>query len=106
LPETLIGGNPILLPAPEIARSDQVEKLSMRSIRAAGKPILAAFRDPSRVHAMCEDYRAGAYADFEIDRKIATPQQDHGPMLALWGRCRHRQRRRDAARHWKTWRPM
>ena len=47
---------------------------------------LAAFRDPSRLHAMCEDYRAGAYADFEIDkadrdaaRKITIP------MLALWG---------------------
>jgi haloacetate dehalogenase len=38
------------------------------------------------VHAMCEDYRAGAYADFEIDKK----DHDAGkkitiPMLALWG---------------------
>jgi haloacetate dehalogenase len=47
---------------------------------------LAPFRDPSRVHAMCEDYRAGAYADFEIDKA----DRDAGnkitiPMLALWG---------------------
>ncbi len=47
---------------------------------------LAAGRDPSRIHAMCEDYRAGAYADFEHDRadreagnKITVP------LLALWG---------------------
>ena len=35
---------------------------------------------------MCEDYRAGAYADFEIDKA----DRDAGkkitiPMLALWG---------------------
>ncbi|MGB3865202.1 MAG: alpha/beta hydrolase [Xanthobacteraceae bacterium] len=47
---------------------------------------LAAGRDPSRIHAMCEDYRAGAYADFEQDKadreagnKITVP------LLALWG---------------------
>jgi haloacetate dehalogenase len=47
---------------------------------------LTAFRDPLRIHAACEDYRAGAYADFEIDKidhdagnRITTP------MLALWG---------------------
>jgi haloacetate dehalogenase len=47
---------------------------------------LAPFRDPSRVHAMCEDYRAGAYADYDIDKA----DHDAGkkitiPMLALWG---------------------
>src|SRR5439155_16098947 len=54
--------------------------------RRALEHYLAPFRDPSRVHAMCEDYRAGAYADFEIDKK----DHDAGnkitiPMLALWG---------------------
>jgi hypothetical protein len=29
---------------------------------------LAPFRDPARIHAMCEDYRAGASADYEIDK--------------------------------------
>ncbi|MBY0380860.1 MAG: alpha/beta hydrolase [Xanthobacteraceae bacterium] len=47
---------------------------------------LTAFRDPLRIHAACEDYRAGAYADFDFDKadheagnKISVP------MLALWG---------------------
>lgn len=47
---------------------------------------LGALRDPSRIHAVCEDYRAGAHADVEHDRadfdagrKIAVP------LLALWG---------------------
>src|SRR3974377_1720623 len=47
---------------------------------------LAAFRDPSRVHAMCEDYRAGAYADFDIDKADRdTGKKITIPMLALWG---------------------
>jgi haloacetate dehalogenase len=61
LPETLIGGNPEYF-------------------------LKQKFRDPSRVHAMCEDYRAGAYADYDIDKA----DHDAGkkitvPMLALWG---------------------
>ena len=46
----------------------------------------AAFRQPERLHATCEDYRAGQTTDFEHDdadhkagRKIAAP------LLALWG---------------------
>ena len=46
----------------------------------------AAFREPERVHATCEDYRAGATIDRALDeadraagRKIAAP------LLALWG---------------------
>jgi len=47
---------------------------------------LTALRDPLRIHAACEDYRAGAttdvahdQADLDAGRKIATP------LLALWG---------------------
>ena len=44
----------------------------------------AAFRDPACVHAICEDYRAGAAIDLEHD------DADHGtkiacPLLVLWG---------------------
>jgi haloacetate dehalogenase len=46
----------------------------------------AAFAQPARLHATCEDYRAGQTTDFEFDdadqkagRKIAAP------LLALWG---------------------
>src|SRR5207248_9248792 len=47
---------------------------------------LAPFRDPSRVHAMCEDYRAGAYADYEIDKRdFEAGSKITIPMLALWG---------------------
>jgi haloacetate dehalogenase len=46
----------------------------------------AAFRDPARVHAMCEDYRAGATIDRladEADR--AAGRRIAAPLLALWG---------------------
>jgi haloacetate dehalogenase len=47
---------------------------------------LAPFRDPSRLHAMCEDYRAGAYADYEIDKAdFEAGKKITIPMLALWG---------------------
>ncbi|MEW6642575.1 MAG: alpha/beta hydrolase [Pseudomonadota bacterium] len=47
---------------------------------------LAALRDPLRIHAACEDYRAGAYADLDHD----TADRNAGkkitaPLLALWG---------------------
>ena len=100
LPETLIGGNPDFFLKAEDGEPDQVEELSMRSIRARWNIISPPFRDPSRVHAMCEDYRAGAYADFEIDKA----DHDAGkkitiPMLALWGDAGIATRRGHAARH-------
>ena len=47
---------------------------------------LAPLRDPARIHAACEDYRAGAYADFEHDRADFEAGRRIGvPMLVLWG---------------------
>jgi haloacetate dehalogenase len=47
---------------------------------------LSALRDPLRVHGLCEDYRAGAYADYDHDKadleagkKITTPTH------VIWG---------------------
>jgi haloacetate dehalogenase len=85
LPETLIGGNPDFFLRYKMASQTKSKNLDAIDPRAL-QHYLAAFRDPSRVHAMCEDYRAGAYADFEIDRA----DRDAGkritiPMLALWG---------------------
>ena len=51
---------------------------------------LAAYRaqldDPATVEAMCEDYRAGATIDRELDdAAIASEQTIACPVLALWG---------------------
>ena len=99
LPETLIGGNPDFFLKQKMASQTKKKNLDAIDKRAL-EHYLAAFRDPSRVHAMCEDYRAGAYADFEIDKK------DHDlakkitiPMLALWGDAGIASVSGDAARH-------
>src|SRR3981189_1718874 len=85
LPETLIGGNPDFFLRQKIASQTKSKDLAAIDPRAL-EHYLMAVRDPSRGHAMCEDYRAGAHADFEHDKA----DRDAGnritvPMLALWG---------------------
>src|SRR5437868_5481931 len=85
LPETLIGGNPDFFLRYKMASQTKSKNLDAIDPRAL-EHYLAAFRDPSRVHAMCEDYRAGAYADFEIDKADREAGKKITiPMLALWG---------------------
>ena len=60
LPETLIGGAPDFFLKQKMASQTKSKNLDAIDPRAL-EHYLAAFRDPSRVHAMCEDYRAGAY---------------------------------------------
>src|SRR5450631_1411589 len=103
LPETLIGGNPDFFLRQKIASQTKSKTLDAIDPRAL-QHYLAAFRDPSRVHAMCEDYRAGAYADFEIDKK----DHDAGnkitiPMLALWGDAGIASAAATPLDTWKTW---
>jgi haloacetate dehalogenase len=83
LPERLIAGDP-----------DAYFEYHLRSIGLDGEPgrypdeVIAAYRaqlrDPDAVQAICEDYRAGATIDRQLD------EADRGrliecPVLALWG---------------------
>jgi len=46
----------------------------------------AAFSQPARLHASCEDYRAGATTDLKNDEAdAAAGKKIQCPMLALWG---------------------
>jgi haloacetate dehalogenase len=103
LPETLIGGAPDFFLRQKMASQTKSKNLDAIDPRAL-EHYLAAFRDPSRVHAMCEDYRAGASADFEIDKA----DHDAGkkitiPMLALWGDTGIAQAAATPLDTWKTW---
>lgn len=84
LPEHLIERNP----------DDYFTETLHRWVKPGTRPFdpralahyLTALRDPQRIRAACEDYRAGAYADYEHDRadfeggrKVAVPLQ------VLWG---------------------
>ena len=85
LPETLITGNPDFFLKFKMASQTKSKTLDEIDPRAL-QHYLAPFRDPSRVHAMCEDYRAGAYADYEIDKADRDAAKKITiPMLALWG---------------------
>ena len=44
-----------------------------------------AFHDPATIHAMCEDYRAGATIDFALDEADRGTRRIACPLLALWG---------------------
>ena len=99
----MIGGNPDFFLRTKMASQTKSKNLDGIDSRAL-QHYLAAFRDPSRVHAMCEDYRAGAYADFEID-KI---DRDAGnritiPMLALWGDAGIASAAATPLDSWKRW---
>ena len=61
-----------------------------RSLAPFGTDALAvyreAFADPARIHAMCEDYRAGATIDRALDdADFAAGRKIEPPLLALWG---------------------
>ncbi len=44
------------------------------------------WRNPATIHAMCEDYRAGATIDFQLDEADRRAGRRIGcPLLALWG---------------------
>ena len=46
----------------------------------------AAYQDPIRIHAMCEDYRAGRTTDLAHDEADRAAGKKIGcPVLALWG---------------------
>lgn len=46
---------------------------------------IACLRDPSAVHAMCEDYRAGFGVDRAIDESERGSRRIEAPLLLLWG---------------------
>ena len=85
LPELLIGRAPREYIDHTLASWTATKSLDCFG-EAALESYRAAFADPERIHATCEDYRAGATidraadeADFAAGRKIVPP------LLALWG---------------------
>jgi haloacetate dehalogenase len=60
------------------------------------------FSDPETVRACCEDYRAGATTDYEIDAADYGKRKITCPMLALWGQRRGAPAR-DMLPVWREW---
>ena len=85
LPETMIGANPDHYIDHTLASWTRDRTLDALSPDAL-QHYRAFFRDRTRIHAVCEDYRAGA----TFDRKVDAQDRDAGrkietPTLLLWG---------------------
>jgi len=85
MPEMLIGKDPIGYIDYKMASWTKAKDLSAFDPRALAH-YHAFFSDPLRIHATCEDYRAGRTTDLtndEADRKAG--KKITVPMCALWG---------------------
>ncbi|WP_046864116.1 alpha/beta fold hydrolase [Microvirga massiliensis] len=62
------------------------------------------YTDLATIHAMCEDYRAGATFDFDLDEADRRAgKRIRCPLLALWGAKGHMDRWYDVLEVWRAW---
>lgn len=64
---------------------------------------LRCIRQPGTIHAMCEDYRAGATIDFELDGADRGKKKIGCPVLALWGMKNFLPQWYDVLAVWRDW---
>ena len=94
LPERLIGANP--------------DAYYFREHRERFAPdaladYLRAVHDPATIHAMCEDYRAGAGIDFALDEADRGRRRIACPVLALWAKQGELEEWYDVLAIWRDW---
>lgn len=64
---------------------------------------LRCIRQPGTIHAMCEDYRAGATIDYELDEADRGRKKIGCPVLALWGMKNFLPEWYDVLAVWRDW---
>jgi haloacetate dehalogenase len=82
LPEHLIGADPAYYLKEKLRRWSGSVDAFPGSVVAE---YVRCFADPACIHATCEDYRAGATVDFELDKADYGKRKIACPVLALWG---------------------
>jgi haloacetate dehalogenase len=86
LPERMIGADPIGWLEDKIGSWNTSGPLSATFAGEALAHYRAFFSQPARLHATCEDYRAGATYDLKADEADrAAGRKIDCPTLALWG---------------------
>ena len=102
-PENVIGRDAVAFWDWKTAAGTKSKDLSSFDPRALAH-YHAFFQDPGRIHATCEDYRAGRTTDLAIDdadraagRKIACP------MLAIWGSAGIPSETKNPLDTWREW---
>jgi haloacetate dehalogenase len=84
-PEETIGNDPIGFFDWKTAAGTKPKDLSPFDPRALAH-YHAFFKDPHRIHATCEDYRAGRTTDLSLDEADrAAGRKIQCPLLAIWG---------------------
>jgi len=102
LPETLIGHEPVYYLEHTLKSWAGPRDLSPFSAEALAH-YRALMKDPARVQAMCEDYRAGASVDRRLDEAdLAAGRRIACPTFVLWG---SEYLGRGSARPLDVWRP-
>lgn len=101
LPEQLIGNDPEFFVTHLLARwAGDVGRLSPQAVAA----YVAQFRNPATVTATCEDYRAGATADWDDDRADRKAGRKLAcKMLVLWSRGYLGDKASSPAGLWRRW---
>jgi haloacetate dehalogenase len=105
LPEMLIEKAPVGYLEWKMASWTKAKDLSAFDPRALDH-YRAAFSDPLRIHAHCEDYRAGRYADLDHDEADrAAGKHIVCPFLALWGATGIPSQTSGPLKIWQQWAP-
>ena len=100
MPETLIGKDPDYYVDYTLSSWAKPRDLSPFS-REALAHYRALLRDPARIHAVCEDYRAGATIDRRLDEaELAAGRRITCPTFVLWG---HSYLAADPVDVWRSW---
>jgi haloacetate dehalogenase len=102
-PETVIGRDAVAFWDWKSAPGTKAKDLSAFDRRALAH-YHAFFQDPSRLHATCEDYRAGRTTDLahdEADR--AAAKKIDCPLLALWGAAGIPSETKSPLDTWRQW---
>lgn len=105
LPERLIAADPEFYVASTIASWTMDRTLGAFSPEAL-QHYRAALQAPERIHAVCEDYRAGATFDRQLDEADrAAGRQIQCPTLVLWGTDYIGKGASDPLTVWRRWAP-
>ena len=103
LPERMMGADPDWFIEKKLAKTKQGLSFFDKEALAEYK---RCFRNPATIHAICEDYRAGAGIDLEHDEQdMKAGRKIECPVLLLWGATGGvgRNSKPDPAEIWKSY---
>jgi haloacetate dehalogenase len=103
LPETLIAADPVSWVASRFRRGT-LERPSWAMSQHVLEAYCDMLREPDRIHATCEDFRAGAtcdLADDVVDRK--SRRRIQAPTLVIWARSGNLTTISDPQALWQPW---